>query len=132
MMHRQTPSEGITIEGTYIPGNVNIGIGSYEIQHDPRYWAQPDEFIPERWLGEGPEPAEKTAYFAFSYGPYSCVGKHLAYMELCNVIAALTRAFDMELDPKYDPALYLPSIKDAVISSRAYLPVVLKPRCLKT
>jgi cytochrome P450 len=131
-MHRQTPPEGITIEGTYIPGNINIGIGSYKIQHDPRYWAQPDEFIPERWLGEGPEPAEKTAYFAFSYGPYSCVGKHLAYMEFCNVIAALTRTFDMELGPKYDPSFYLPSIMDTIISSRAYLPVVLKPRVLKT
>lgn len=60
------------------------------------------------------------------------MSKHLAYMELCNVIAALTRAFDMELDPKYDPASYLPSIKDAVISSRAYVPVVLNPRGLKT
>jgi hypothetical protein len=49
---------------------------------------------------------EKTAYFAFSYGPYSCVGKHLAYMELCNVIAALTRAFDMEFDPKYCQLVY--------------------------
>ncbi|KAJ9653589.1 hypothetical protein H2198_007253 [Neophaeococcomyces mojaviensis] len=48
MMHRMTPPEGITVEGTYIPGNVNIGIGSYEVQHDPRYWAQPDEFIPEK------------------------------------------------------------------------------------
>jgi hypothetical protein len=53
-------------------------------------------------------------------------------MELCNVIAALTRAFDMELNPKYDSASYLPSIKDAVISSRAYVPVVLNPRGLKT
>jgi hypothetical protein len=49
-------------------------------------------------------------------------------MELCNVIAALTRAFDMELDQKYDPASRLPSIKHAVISSRAYVPVVCTPR----
>ena len=127
-MHRVTAPEGITIQGTYIPGNVNIGVGSYEVQHDPRYWAQPDKFIPERWIGEGPEPAEKIAYFAFSYGPYSYVGKHMAYMELCNVISALIIAFNMSLDPKYDPASYKPSIRDAVISSRAYLPVVLKDR----
>ncbi|OCK85373.1 cytochrome P450 [Lepidopterella palustris CBS 459.81] len=128
MMHRVTPPEGITIEGTFIPGNVNIGIGSYEVQHDPRYWGKPDDFIPERWLGEGPEPCDRNAYLVFSYGPFSCVGKHLAYMELCNVVAAFIRAFDMELDPKYDVSSYIPSLKDAVISSRAYLPVVLKPR----
>jgi cytochrome P450 len=73
----------------------------------------------------------RNCYFAFSYGLYPCVSKHLAYMELCGVIAALTMAFDMELDPKYDSASYLPSIKDAVISSRAYVPVVLNPRGLK-
>jgi cytochrome P450 len=122
------PPEGITIDGTYVPGNVNVGIGSYAVQHDPRYWAQPDEFIPERWLGEGPFPAEKQAYFVFSHGPYGCIGKHLAYMELAAVTAGLIRAFDMALDPKYDSSSYIPSVRDNVISSRVYLPMVVKPR----
>jgi hypothetical protein len=49
-------------------------------------------------------------------------------MELNNVIAAIVRAFDFSLDPNYDPDTYIPNIRDAVISTRAYLPVVLKPR----
>lgn len=128
MMHRVTPPEGLTIAGTFIPGNINVGVGAYELQHDPRYWGKPDEFIPERWLGEGPEPCDKTAFLVFSHGPFGCVGKHLAYMELNNVIAAVVRAFDFSLAPNYDPDTYIPSIKDSVISTRAYLPVVLKPR----
>lgn len=89
MMHRVTPPEGIEVDGTYIPGNTNVGIGAYEIQRDPRYYGKPDEFIPERWMGEGPEPFDRNAFMTFSYRPYSCVGKHLAFLELCDVVAAV-------------------------------------------
>ncbi|KAI9743076.1 MAG: hypothetical protein M1818_003371 [Claussenomyces sp. TS43310] len=128
LMHRVTPPEGLTIEGVYIPGNTTVGIGAYELQRDPRYYGQPDNFIPERWLGEGPLPFNRNAFMAFSYGPYSCVGKHLAYMELCDVIATIVKTFDIELDPKYDISSYETSIKDAIISTRAHLPVILKAR----
>jgi len=128
MMHRVTPPEGIMVGGTRIPGNTTVGIGAFEIQRDPRYYGQPDDFIPERWLGEGPEPFDRNAFLTFSYGPYSCVGKHLAYVELNDVIAAMVRAFDMSFAPGYDPSSYERSIKDSVISSRAFLPVILKSR----
>ncbi|OCK75223.1 cytochrome P450, partial [Lepidopterella palustris CBS 459.81] len=128
MMHRETPPEGIDVDGTHIPGNTTVGVGAFEIQRDPRYYGQPDDFIPERWLGEGPEPFDRNAFMVFSYGPYSCVGKHLAYLELCDVIAAVVKAFDMEFAPGYDPSTYETSIKDSVISTRAYLPVILTPR----
>jgi cytochrome P450 family 628 len=128
LLHRTTPPEGITIDGSYIPGNMNLGIGAYSLHHDARYYGKPDEFIPEQWLGEGPEPFDRDAFMTFSHGPYSCVGKHLAYMELCDVTAALLRAFDMSFAPDYDPSTYAMSIKDAVISSRVRVPVVLSPR----
>ena len=128
MMHRVTPPEGLEIDGTFIPGNTTVGIGAFELQRDPRYYGTPDEFIPERWLGEGPLPFDRNAFMVFSYGPYSCVGKHLAYMELCNVTAAMIRAFDIEFAPDYNISSYERSIRDSVISSRARLPVILKAR----
>ena len=48
-------------DGTYIPGNMNVGIGAYELHRDPRYFGKPNEFIPEQWLGEGPEPFDRNA-----------------------------------------------------------------------
>ncbi|MCJ1302888.1 hypothetical protein MMC08_005693, partial [Hypocenomyce scalaris] len=128
MMHRETPAEGINFDGIHIPGNTTVGIGAYAIQRDPRYFGRPDEFIPERWMGEGPAPFDRNAFLVFSYGPYSCVGKHLAYVELQDVTASVVRAFDMEFAPGYDISSYETSIKDKVISTRAYLPVILKAR----
>jgi hypothetical protein len=56
------------------------------------------------------------------------VGKHLVYVGLCDVTAAMIRAFDMSFDPKYNVSSYETSIRESVISTRAYLPVVLKER----
>ena len=128
MMHRETPPEGITFDGIHIPGNTAVGLGAYALQRDPRYFGQPDEFIPERWHGEGPQPFDRNAYMVFSYGPYSCVGKHLAYIELLDVTAAMVRAFEIKFAPGYDVRSYETSIKDKVISTRAYLPVILTAR----
>ncbi|KAF2802338.1 cytochrome P450 [Mytilinidion resinicola] len=128
MMHRETPPEGLTVNGIHLPGNTSVGIGAYEIQRDARYYGNPDEFIPERWLGEGPEPFDRNAFLVFSYGPYSCVGKHLAYLELCDVIAGVVKTFDMEFAPGYDAGSYEMSIKDSVVSTRAHLSVILKAR----
>lgn len=128
MMHRVTPPEGIMVAGTHIPGNVCVGVGAYEVQRDARYFGKPDEFIPERWMGEGPLPFDRNANMVFSYGPYGCVGKQLAMVELFDFTAAMVQAFDMEFDPAYDVSSYEKSIKDVVISTRVYLPVILKAR----
>ena len=74
------------------------------------------------WIGEGPEPFDRNAFLVFSYCPYSCMGKQLAYVELCDVTVAMIRAFDMSFDSKYNVSSYETSISDSVISTRAYLP----------
>jgi hypothetical protein len=55
---------------------MNVGIGAYSLHQDARYYGKPGEFIPERWLSEGPEPVDRNAFMTFPHGPYSCVGKH--------------------------------------------------------
>jgi cytochrome P450 len=66
---RETPSKGIEIEGTYIPGKVNVVIPTWLIQRDARWWQQPEDFIPERF-GErrGEMGTDKAPYLPFSLG----------------------------------------------------------------
>ncbi|OAP54193.1 hypothetical protein AYL99_11728 [Fonsecaea erecta] len=49
---RLIPPEGMTIGGTYIPGNVNVLAPSYPLFRPPECYEYPDEFIPERWYGK--------------------------------------------------------------------------------
>jgi cytochrome P450 len=46
---RETPAQGVRVGETYIPGNVIVSIPTLLIQRDPRWWKQPNEFIPERF-----------------------------------------------------------------------------------
>jgi cytochrome P450 len=53
-----------------------------------RYFERPDEFLPERWLGDPPElPA--FAYFPFGGGSRKCIGDRFAWSEarihICNI-----------------------------------------------
>ena len=44
----------------------------------------------------------KDAWAPFSMGPYGCIGKSLAMMELRTVIARLVTKFDISLAPGED------------------------------
>ncbi|POS71513.1 hypothetical protein DHEL01_v210096 [Diaporthe helianthi] len=47
---RETPATGVLmIDEVHVPGNTNVLVPVYNVQRDPRYWLQADEFIPERW-----------------------------------------------------------------------------------
>ncbi|KAI8939307.1 hypothetical protein NX059_003097 [Plenodomus lindquistii] len=97
-VQRETPPEGITLpNGTYIPGNTIIWMPIHTIQRDPRYFASPLTFLPERWTSEQPDAIlDKRAFMPFSYGAYSCVGQKLAMMELRSVVANLVRQFEVQ------------------------------------
>jgi cytochrome P450 len=128
MMHRVTPPEGITIKDTFIPGNTAVGIGAYLVQRDPRCFGKPDEFIPERWLGEGPEPFNRNAIFTFSIGPYGCVGKQLAWLELRDLTAALVKNFNMKFTKDFDVEGFVETLQDNVTMTRAHIPVEVQVR----
>jgi len=74
-----------------------VWINSYSIHHDPSYWPEPDEFIPERWLvpeGDRLYPL-KGAYRPFEFGPRNCIGQELAMLELRIVLIMTTREFNI-------------------------------------
>jgi cytochrome P450 len=66
---RETPSKGLQIGDTYIPGNVNVVVPIHRIQRDGRWWQQPDDFIPERFGERRAEMGtDKAPYLPFSLG----------------------------------------------------------------
>ena len=62
---RVTPPQGLQIDEVYIPGDTVVGVPTYTLQRDPRYFEQPLEFIPERWEGVN---VEKSPFLPFSKG----------------------------------------------------------------
>ncbi|KAH7142216.1 cytochrome P450 [Dactylonectria macrodidyma] len=98
---RKTPSNGSVIGDNYVPPNTIISIWQWPMFHSPKYFRDPESFVPERWLGDPRfDSDQKNALQPFSVGPRNCIGKNLAYAEMRLILARLVWNFHLELDPR--------------------------------
>ena len=75
-----------------IKKNTLIGVSFYELHRNPKYWKNPDEFIPERFLGD--QKKESMQYFyPFGAGPRMCIGTGFAIYEMCLAIAQVVKKY---------------------------------------
>ncbi|TVY80289.1 putative sterigmatocystin biosynthesis P450 monooxygenase [Lachnellula suecica] len=79
---RQFPTEGFL-----------VWVNPHAVHHSPKLWDQPDEFVPERWLGERRKYLKKGAWRAFEHGPRNCIGQELAMLESKIVVCMTARDF---------------------------------------
>jgi cytochrome P450 len=118
LMPRETLSGGMIVDGEHFPADTELGTPTYALHHDERYYYDPFQYNPRRWLINhtsldqesedtvlgGSTTASRLAtaeeaFCAFSIGPRNCIGKSMAYHELMSVLATLLWRFDMRLKP---------------------------------
>ncbi|KAI0147946.1 cytochrome P450 ClCP1 [Hypoxylon sp. NC0597] len=96
---RQSPKGGVFISGKFVPENTVVAVWQYAINHDSRYWTEPDTFAPERFLGDPKFKGDQLdAMQPFSIGPRNCIGRNLAYAEMRLILAKIIYNFDMTID----------------------------------
>ncbi|WP_026607857.1 cytochrome P450 [Methylocapsa acidiphila] len=83
-----------------LPAGATVLISPWVTHRDPRYFAQPEKFDPDRWSEKTNEPSEKYAYFPFSGGERQCIGKSYATMEAVLLLATILQGFRLELVPE--------------------------------
>ena len=49
---RMVPPAGDTVDGVWIPGGTTVSVGAWSASHNPCSFHDPDDFIPERLIGE--------------------------------------------------------------------------------
>lgn len=74
-MPRYVPSGGSTIEGHFIPQGTIVSCQAYTLHKDPNVFAQPLEFLPERWLDKAGEIERNRFFIPFSIGGRGCLGR---------------------------------------------------------
>ncbi|HYD54087.1 MAG TPA: cytochrome P450, partial [Gemmatimonadaceae bacterium] len=79
-----------------IPAGTTVFLSQHLLHRDPRFWAAPDRFDPERWRTESPE-RPRLAYFPFGAGTRICIGEQFAWMELTLVLATIARRWRLTL-----------------------------------
>jgi cytochrome P450 len=97
--------EEVELGGFRIPVGSIILFSQYVVQHDPRWFREPDRFDPDRWTPEARATRPKLSYFPFSGGSRACVGSGFASMEIALVIAAIAARWRLVTEPGYRPEI---------------------------
>jgi cytochrome P450 len=86
--------------GATIARGSKIYLSPYISQRNPRYFPNPESFIPERFNEDAKRTRPKFAYFPFGGGPRQCIGEGFAIMEGTLLIASIASRFKLELKEK--------------------------------
>ena len=77
------------------PGD-RIVLFAYGAHHNPKFWEEPEEFRPERWMGGGAKKQVKYSYLPFGGGKRSCIGGAMSQVENTLALSLLLRRFRPE------------------------------------
>jgi cytochrome P450 len=84
------------VMGEEVPPGSLVVISPWVLHRHRNRWHDPDAFDPSRFLPGAPPP-DRFAYLPFGIGPRVCVGAQFALVEAALLLAALARAFRVEL-----------------------------------
>jgi len=87
-------------EWSFVPGD-RLMICLRLLHRDPRWWADPEVFNPDRWLGSR-RLAHPFIYLPFGTGSRACLGARLAAVQLRAGLAYLWAHTRIELDDPDD------------------------------
>lgn len=92
------PERAVRLQGYRIEPGTTVVLPPWVLQRDPRYWDDPTEFRPRRWLGEDATAQPEFSYFPYGGGPRHCLGSGLATQTLRLVVAVVCRDRRLALD----------------------------------
>jgi cytochrome P450 len=101
----------LTLDGWLIPAGSVCAVSQWALHRDPRYWQEPERYLPERWLrpdggfDEARPGQPRGAWFPFGVGNRICIGEQFAWMEAVLVIATIFRHWRAEPDPGHEVAV---------------------------
>jgi len=78
-----------------IPKGSIVSIHVAGLHYNPRYWENPYEFRPDRFLGN----YNKDAFAPFAVGPRACLGRRFSETEAVAVITMIVLRYKIELNP---------------------------------
>ncbi|KAJ5100598.1 cytochrome P450 [Penicillium angulare] len=125
-MQRMTPPEGLQIGNTYIPGDVMVAMPMHTLFRDERVFEHPNEFKPERWTTDPELIKDSAAFIPFGGGPYACVGKQLALMEVRRVVTEILTRYEVTFANTFSEDSYLKGKVDAFTLVAAPMELIFK------
>ncbi|MFH9425792.1 cytochrome P450 [Streptomyces sp. NPDC017529] len=95
-------TEDLALGGYEIPAGTTVFYPFWAVHMNPRYWPEPERFVPERFLAREVAGRPRLAYVPFGIGPRSCEGAALAMVEAQLVLAVLLKRFRFRPAPGHE------------------------------
>ncbi|XP_038069254.1 cytochrome P450 2D3-like [Patiria miniata] len=111
--------EDVDILGFKIPKDTSLIPNIYAVHNDPELWGDPENFRPERFLGEDGQLVKPEYLIPFSTGQRQCFGSQMAQKEFFIFYISLIQKFKFKL-PDGDPVPELKSVSLVHVSPAGY------------
>ncbi|KAL0126186.1 hypothetical protein PUN28_004960 [Cardiocondyla obscurior] len=98
----QPGSKSVIVEPNHI-----LALPVYSLQHDPKYFPNPEKFDPERFSDENKDKIVPCTYLPFGHGPRKCIGNRFVLMEAKILLAHLLQKFTLKtIEKTIEPVVY--------------------------
>jgi cytochrome P450 len=113
----------VRLPGLTLPAKTLVVVPAVAMHRLPKWFVDPDAFVPQRWIDKPPWP--RHAYLPFGAGPRVCIGSHLADLEAAIALALIGRRYWIEPAPGAEPLRFSISVTRR---PKGGVPVKLRPR----
>ncbi|KAH9962276.1 cytochrome P450 [Lactifluus volemus] len=115
-----------------VPAGTTVTLHVPGIHYNPRYWKDPHQFKPERFLRDWP----KDAFLPFNQGARACLGRRFAEIEGIAVITMLVSRYKIEVkeEPEFAGETFeeryarITAFKEGLTLAPSRVPLVLRRR----
>jgi cytochrome P450 len=94
--------EDTELGGYQLKAGAQMFLPQYVVQRDSRWYPEPERFRPERWEAPESDGHPSGRYFPFGYGPRTCIGASLGWLEQALLVATIAREWRFDLVPGHD------------------------------
>ena len=95
-----------TTIGRYsVPAGSEAVIWVYRTHHDPRFYPDPERFMPERFDDDHSAARPKHAYLPFGAGQRACIGQSFAMIEAQLIVATFAQRLRLRYAAKQAPRM---------------------------
>jgi cytochrome P450 len=87
--------EAFDLSGHHFSRGLAVWMSPALLQSDARYYDQPHQFRPERFMPGRAERASMVAFFPFGAGPRTCIGSHQSLQQMTLMALVVARRYTL-------------------------------------
>jgi len=109
------PDTKVTLEKGF-----SVVVPVFALHYDPKYYPEPEKFIPERFTPEAIQERNPMVYLPFGEGPRNCIGLRFGKMQSMVGLVSLLSKFTVEPSAKteektvFNPMSFVTSPKNGI------------------